>query len=191
MVKFSIDKLKALFREEKKKFINKLKKNETIDNLIERTASKYAVVTLTAMLINLGYKDYGINLDIEGIRDLLIDTEINSIQRRGVNKKAEDFILQYVERNASKFKCGKDGNPNVDYWGSRKELPGGELEITILSDRFEEIMKEGKFEDKNVVLNQLKEEGKLDYEEGRLSRKRKINAIATPVYVIKLKLNER
>ena len=52
-------------------------------------------------------------------------------------------------------------------------------------------MKEGKFEDKNVVLNQLKEEGKLDYEEGRLSRKRKINAIATPVYVIKLKLNER
>ena len=174
-----------------KKFINKLKKNETIDNLIERTASKYAVVTLTAMLINLGYKDYGINLDIEGIRDLLIDTEINSIQRRGVNKKAEDFILQYVERNASKFKCGKDGNPNVDYWGSRKELPGGELEITILSDRFEEIMKEGKFEDKNVVLNQLKEEGKLDYEEGRLSRKRKINAIATPVYVIKLKLNER
>ena len=106
-------------------------------------------------------------------------------------QNAADFILQYVERNASKFKCGKDGNPNVDYWGSRKELPGGELEITILSDRFEEIMKEGKFEDTNVVLNQLKEEGKLDYEEGRLSRKRKINAIATPVYVIKLKLNER
>ena len=191
LVKFSIDKLKALFREEKKKFINKLKKNETIDNLIERTASKYAVVTLTAMLINLGYKDYGINLDIEGIRDLLIDTEINSIQRRGVNKKAEDFILQYVERNASKFKCGKDSNPNIDYWGSRRELPGGELEIAILSNKFEEIMKEGKFEDKNVVLDQLKKEGKLDYEEGRLSRKRKINAILTPVYVIKLKLNEK
>ena len=143
------------------------------------------------MLINLGYKDYGINLDIEGIRDLLIDTEINSIQRRGVNKKAEDFILQYVERNASKFKCGKDSNPNIDYWGSRRELPGGELEIAILSNKFEEIMKEGKFEDKNVVLDQLKKEGKLDYEEGRLSRKRKINAILTPVYVIKLKLNEK
>ena len=49
-------------------------------------------------------------------------------------------------------------------------------------------MKEGKFEDTNVVLNQLKEEGKLDYEKGRLTRKRKINAIKTQVYVIKLKL---
>ena len=48
--------------------------------------------------------------------------------------------------------------------------------------------KEGKFEDTNVVLNQLKEEGKLDYEKGRLTRKRKINAIKTQVYVIKLKL---
>ena len=35
-------------------------------------------------------------------------------------------------------------------------------------------------------IKQLKEEGKLDHENGRLTRKRKINAITTEVYVIRL-----
>ncbi|MBH6946642.1 DUF927 domain-containing protein [Clostridioides difficile] len=188
LIKCSIDKLKPLFEDEKRIFIEKVKERGIVDNMIQRTASKYAVVTLTTRLINLGYGKHGINLDIEGIRELLVDAEINSIQRRGIKRKAEDWLVQYVEANASKFKCGKDSNPNVDYWGMRKELPNGELELTILSDRFEEIMKQGKFEDKNVVLDQLKKEGKLDYEKGRLTRKRKVNAITTQVYVIKLKL---
>ena len=188
LVNYPIDKLKLLFKNEKKIFLEKLKESGTVDNMIERTSSKYALVTLTATLINAGYKDYGISLDIEGIRELLVETEVKSIQRRGIKRKAEDWLIQYVETNASKFKCGKEGNPNVDYWGTRRELANGELEIAILKNRFEEIMKQGKFEDKNVVLDQLKKEGKLDYEKGRLTRRRKINAIETQLYVIKLKL---
>ena len=188
LTNYPIDKLKIVFENEKKKFLEKLAVKGIVDNMIERTASKNAIVTLTATLINSGYKNYGINLDIDSIRELLIDNEIESIERRGVQKKAEDWILQYIEANASKFKCGKENNYNVDYWGARRELPNGELEISILKHKFEEIMKQGKFEDTRVVLDQLKKEGKLDYEGGRLTRKRKINAIITPVYVIKLKL---
>ena len=191
LVNCHIAKLKLLFENEKKLFIEKLKESGTVDNMIERTSSKYALVTLTATLINAGYKDYGISLDIEGIRGLLVETEVNSIHRRGIKRKAEDWLIQYVETNASKFKCGTESNSNVDYCGTRRELPNGELEIAILKNKFEEIMKQGKFEDTKVVLDQLKKEGKLDYEEGRLTRKRKINAITTPVYVIKLKLNEK
>ena len=191
LVNCSINKIKLLFEKEKKIFLEKLKESGTVDNMIERTSSKYALVTLTATLINAGYKDYGISLDIEGIRGLLVETEVNIIQRRGIKRKAEDWLIQYVETNASKFKCGTESNSNVDYWGSRRELQNGELEIAILKNKFEEIMKQGKFEDTKVVLDQLKKEGKLDYEEGRLTRKRKINAITTPVYVIKLNLNEK
>ena len=46
-------------------------------------------------------------------------------------------------------------------------------------------MRKGKFEDTKVVLEQLKKEGKLEYEAGLLTRKRKVNAIQTPVYVIR------
>lgn len=188
LTKFPIEKLKLLYKEEKKIFVDKLGEIGIVDSIIERTASKYAVVILTAKLINSGYRNYGISLDIEGIRELFINTEIISIQRRGIQNKAEDWLLQYIEANASKFKCGKESNTNVDYWGARRELPNGEVEISILKHKFEEIMKQGKFEDTRVVLDQLKKEGKLDYEGGRLTRKRKINAIITPVYVIKLKL---
>ena len=165
---------------------DRLKEKNIQDDMLSRTSCKYAIVTLTIRLINSRYKDRGIILDIEGIRELLVDTEINSINRRGIKRKAEDWLIQYIESNASKFKSGKETNTNVDYWGTRKELPNGELEVAILTNKFEEIMRKGKFEDTKVVLEQLKKEGKLEYEAGRLTRKRKVNAIQTPVYVIRL-----
>ena len=186
LIEFPADRLKEIFEEEREIFIQKVKEKNIQDDMLSRTSCKYAIVTLTIRLINSRYKDRGIILDIEGIRELLVDTEINSINRRGINRKAEDWLIQYIESNASKFKSGKETNTNVDYWGTRKELPNGELEVAILTNKFEEIMRKGKFEDTKVVLEQLKKEGKLEYEAGRLTRKRKVNAIQTPVYVIRL-----
>ena len=186
LIEFPADRLKEIFEEEREIFIQKVKEKNIQDDMLSRTSFKYAIVTLTIRLINSRYKDRGIILDIEGIRELLVDTEINSINRRGIKRKAEDWLIQYIESNASKFKSGKETNTNVDYWGTRKELPNGELEVAILTNKFEEIMRKGKFEDTKVVLEQLKKEGKLEYEAGRLTRKRKVNAIQTPVYVIRL-----
>lgn len=186
LIEFPADRLKEIFEEEREIFIRKVKEKNIQDDMLSRTSCKYAIVTLTIRLINSRYKDRGIILDIEGIRELLVDTEINSINRRGIKRKAEDWLIQYIESNASKFKSGKETNTNVDYWGTRKELPNGELEVAILTNKFEEIMRKGKFEDTKVVLEQLKKEGKLEYEAGRLTRKRKVNAIQTPVYVIRL-----
>ena len=186
LIEFPADRLKEIFEEEREIFIQKVKEKNIQDDMLSRTSCKYAIVTLTIRLINSRYKDRGIILDIEGIRELLVDTEINSINRRGIKRKAEDWLIQYIESNASKFKSGKETNTNVDYWGTRKELPNGELEVAILTNKFEEIMRKGKFEDTKVVLEQLKKEGKLEYEAGRLTRKRKVNDIQTPVYVIRL-----
>ena len=186
LIEFPADRLKEIFEEEREIFIQKVKEKNIQDDMLSRTSCKYAIVTLTIRLINSRYKDRGIILDIEGIRELLVDTEINSINRRGIKRKAEDWLIQYIESNASKFKSGKETNTNVDYWGTRKELPNGELEVAILTNKFEEIMRKGKFEDTKVVLEQLKKEGKLEYEAGRLTRKLKVNAIQTPVYVIRL-----
>lgn len=156
LIKYPIDKLKLLFEEEKNIFKAKVKERGIVDNMIERTATKYAIVTLTTRLINSGYKAYDINLDIESIRAVLVETEISSINRRGIQKRASEWLLEYVEANASKFKCGKDSNQNTDYWGSRRELPNGDLEIAVLNNKFKEIMKQGGFEDTGVVLDQLK-----------------------------------
>ena len=127
LIEFPADRLKEIFEEEREIFIQKVKEKNIQDDMLSRTSSKYDIVTLTIRLINSRYKDRGIILDIEGIRELLVDTEINSINRRGIKRKAEDWLIQYIESNASKFKSGKETNTNVDYWGTRKELPNGEL----------------------------------------------------------------
>lgn len=176
-----------IFNFERNKFIEELDKLNIIDNKVQRTSSKYAVILTTAVLINRFYIRSDIRLDIDKIRDILIKTEVESIKKRGIEKRAEDYLIQVIEANASKFKNGKDDKNNIDYWGTIKELPSGELELAILRNRFNELIKEGKFEDPKLVIKQLKQEGKLDHEEGRLTRKRKINAVVTEVYVIKLK----
>ena len=134
LIEFPADRLKEIFEEEREIFIQKVKEKNIQDDMLSRTSCKYAIVTLTIRLINSRYKDRGIILDIEGIRELLVDTEINSINRRGIKRKAEDWLIQYIESNASKFKSGKETNTNVDYWGTRKELPNGELEVAILNN---------------------------------------------------------
>lgn len=187
LMKFSNDKLVELFENERQSFINKLMNKGISDNKIQRSSSKYAVLIVTAKLINSGYKDYEINLDIDGITEILINAEIESIKKRGLEKKAEDWLLQEVEANASKFRRSNEDKQNTDYWGKIKELPTGELEISILRNKFDEIMKKGKFEDPKIVIKELQRDGKLDYEKGRLTRKKKINTVKTEVYVIRLK----
>ncbi|MFR2797458.1 DUF927 domain-containing protein [Romboutsia timonensis] len=175
-----------IFHFERNKFIEELENLGIIDNKIERTSSKYAIILTTAVLINRFYITSDIRLDIDKIREILIKTEITSIERRGLEKRAEDYLMQVIESNSSKFKNGRDDKTNVDYWGTMRELSNGQIEVAILKNKFDEIMKQGRFEDPKVVIKQLKEEGKLDHENGRLTRKRKINAITTEVYVIRL-----
>ena len=175
-----------IFEFERNKFIEELKKLDTIDNKVDRTSLKYAAIITTAVLINRFYVTSNIKLDIDKIREILIKTEISSIERRGLEKRAEDYLKQVVESNSSKFKNGRDDKTNVDYWGTIRELVTGQIEVAILKNKFDELIKQGRFEDSKVVLKQLREEGKLDHEKGRLTRKRKINSITTEVYVIKL-----
>ena len=72
LIKFSSDKLVKLFKSERQNFINKIAEKGVTDNKIERTSYKYAVVLLTARLMDSGYNEYGIKLDIDGIREILI-----------------------------------------------------------------------------------------------------------------------
>ena len=188
LLQLPIEELKIRFENEKKLFLENLSEKGEIDNKVQRTSSKNAIVILTARLISEWYSNYGINLDVDGIGDILVEKEIESIQRRGMDKKAEEWLLQQVETNASKFRTKTTpGNTNTDYWGTIENLQDGSIEVAILRNKFEDIMKQGNFEDVKVVIKRLKEEHKLDHEAGRDTRKRKINAIQTPVYVIKLK----
>lgn len=189
LIQIPIEELKNRFENEKEEFIEKVKEKGITDSKLQRTSAKNAIVILTAKLINEGYYGYGVSLDVDSISELLVDNEIESIKRRGMDKKAEEWLLQQIEINASKFRKGRvKGNTNTDYWGTIKYTSDVEIEVSILKNKFKDIMKQGNFEDASIVIKKFKDEGKLDYDKDRDTRKRKINKVETPVYVIRLTL---
>ncbi|WP_330652955.1 hypothetical protein, partial [Clostridioides difficile] len=98
-----------------------------------------------------------VSLDVDSISELLVDNEIESIKRRGMDKKAEEWLLQQIEINASKFRKGRaKGNTNTDYWGTIKYTSDVEIEVSILKNKFKDIMKQGNFEDASIVIKKFK-----------------------------------
>ena len=95
-----------------------------------------------------------------------------------------DYIKQYI----SKFKRKFETDDNVPIDTSGKLIPKREwIEVQMNKISFEEMIKQGGYEDKNVVLKELKQNGYLNCESDRFTRSRKNSLGYTEdVYVIKL-----
>lgn len=126
----------------------------------------------------------GIKLDIDGIINMLIEIEKSSISKRNFSQSAIDYIKQYI----SKFKRKFETDDNVPIDTSGKLIPKREwIEVQMNKISFEEMIKQGGYEDKNVVLKELKQNGYLNCESDRFTRSRKNSLGYTEdVYVIKL-----
>lgn len=184
IMKIEKEELVKEFQEIKKTFAIKLRENIDSDNMLERRASKYAIILLTAELVE---KLIGKKLDICNIEKLLINVERNSIKNRNFKATVIQYIKQYITRNSNKFIDDEKENINTgQILGIIKNNKGSkELQIDRIS--FENMIKEGNFEDSNVVLKELKSEGLLNCEADRYTRKRKNSfGILTEYIVIKI-----
>ena len=65
------------------------------------------------------------------------------------------------------------------------------MELEMTQSKFELMLKDGGFEDKNVVLRELKSKGILDCDRDRFTRKRMTDAGKIPVIVIKLPIKNK
>lgn len=149
--------------------------------MTKRRCNNYAVLLTTAYY----YQEMmGIKLDIDGIINMLIEIEKSSISKRNFSQSAIDYIKQYI----SKFKRKFETDDNVPIDTSGKLIPKREwIEVQMNKISFEEMIKQGGYEDKNVVLKELKQNGYLNCESDRFTRSRKNSLGYTEdVYVIKL-----
>lgn len=181
VLRYPIEELKSLFENEKKKFKELLKIKCSVDDKVDRTSSKYALITLAGEIIKNTFLD---KLRLEEIRDYLAEIEKENIYERGIENSAEYWLRQMIEENSLKFRTDENGYKNDSYWGTIKNLDNKKIEVSILKNKFEEIMKKGGFEDSNIIIKRWKDKGILKHEQGRLTRKRKINSITSTVYVV-------
>ncbi|HGS9061479.1 TPA: DUF927 domain-containing protein [Clostridioides difficile] len=181
VLSYPIEELKSLFESEKKKFKKLLKIKCCVDDKVDRTSSKYALITLAGEIIKNTFLN---ELKLEEIRDYLAEIEKENIHERGLENSAEYWLRQMIEENSLKFRTNENIYKNDSYWGTIKNLDNNKIEVSILKNKFEEIMKKGGFEDSNIIIKKWKDTGILNHEQGRLTRKRKINSITSTVYVV-------
>lgn len=175
------------FKEIKKSFKYELEQNQISDNMIDRRCEKYAIILQTAYLFS---KMMNVQLKIKEIEEMLIEVERKSIKNRNFKESAIDYIKQYVEKYKNKFETDDNTNSSKDILGkliSNRDF----VEVQMDKISFDNMLKEGGFEDSNVVLKELKSSGFLNCESDRYTRSRK-NKFGTTVdyIVVKLKKNQ-
>ena len=153
---------------------------EKINKIIVKNNGHIAI-EIAQYMIELGKE---VKLDIKGMIKILLNVEKESIKSRNFDKSVLEHIRQYVVDNKNKFEISGKEKPKGEVLGKlTKKKEYTELEIT--PSRFEKMIKEGGFEDKNVVLKELKNKGILDCDSDRYTRKRMTDVGKLPVIVIK------
>ncbi|MCI9978113.1 DUF927 domain-containing protein [Clostridioides difficile] len=167
--------------------------NKLVDEFTSRRANKIATITTTAKIFEEYLsKELGkeIKLDIEGMLKILLTVEKESIKSRNLDKSAIEYICQYIIDNQHKFEKSWKERPKGEIIGKlRKKKDYLELEMT--ESKFGEMLNEGGYESKKVVLKELKNKGILDCDDDRYTRKRITDSgIKAPVIVIKFPRKE-
>lgn len=107
-----------------------------------------------------------------------------------MDRSALEHIRQYIVDNKHKFEKNWAEKPKGEIIGKlikKKEY----MELEMTQSKFELMLKDGGFEDKNVVLRELKNKGILDCDKDRFTRKRMTDAGKIPVIVIKLPIKNK
>lgn len=180
-----------------------MEKQNVVDEFSNRRANKLATILTTSRLFQkyLDEKtEANIKLNINGMIKILIESERESIKSRNLDKSAYEHIRQYVINNKHKFETNFSDNRKKHYTNSSEysEQPRWEIigkltkkkdyiELEMTPNKFEVMLKEGGFEDKKVVLKELKKKGILDCDKDRYTRKRLgFGSISTSMIVVKL-----
>lgn len=195
LLKDGVEKIYEEIMELKKHTIEKMKEEGITDKFVERRAWKYTILMYTVIKVK---ELLSIPLHVEDIWTFLIENEKESMSTRDLNKNAFDYFKELLNINYKKFlrSDSKEAMSDDEAKDSTFETMG---KINVLSNKdyneiciypttFREIMDNGGFEDTKTILKTWKEEGILDCEADRYTRKRIIiqSGGTVAVYVIRI-----
>lgn len=139
--------------------IDKMKALLPPSNFTNRISKKFALVTMSANILNTVF---GFGLNVNGIREILVAQEQESIDERAIGPKVYEHLREWLLTNNSKFYINKEQVPYGEVWGkidvNRQE---GITNAFILPKKFERFLNEYGYSDESVVLRELNALGKL------------------------------
>ena len=168
------DKVLTSFAYWQNRFIEYAQEHGQYNPLTERAAKQYAIILVTAELIQKVMK---IELQLEEILIFLQKHSlVKDIEQTNIGQRALDFLLQYMEHHFSQFVTTKDSEyPPNNCLGRIAKVRQIRLKNGMLSEQrlyisdivLEKVLQEGAFPDKKVVLAKWKETGYLKSEKDR------------------------
>jgi uncharacterized protein (DUF927 family) len=163
------------------------------DRLTERSSLNIAILLATAELVK---RHFGFSIDLEAMLGFIADSERQSMEDRDIGAKAYSYFLEQVAINHHKFSSShgqlSKGIPEFEtvqgeHWGRWDHLDEG-AEIAITKEAFKQILKDGGYEDQKMILSRWKQQGLLNCESDRHTRRRKLGpkGPTLDLYVIKV-----
>lgn len=178
------DELKNKYDKSVKYLMKIFDKKSVKDNFTKRRVANYAMIYLTGKLFS---EMFGIDSDLKDIVKMFIKIERESIKNRNFEVSAFEYIKSYINKHINKFETDKN-KVRGELWGYINKKKGY-VEVEINPLKFEEMLKEGGYEDKDVVLKEFKKNGILDCDKDRYTRKRKHGSLGKiSMIVIKIDL---
>lgn len=112
-------------------------------------------------------------IDLNAVRDYLINYHVDSVSERSLGDKAIDVIVQFVMRNRGKFaENGKLSTMTENY--GLIELKDDHIQVKMLKDVFKHMLEEYQFQDVQNVVNALRDKGHIQSDRGRQTTKRSV-----------------
>lgn len=176
-------------------FVNDAKEKNYYNPLTERASKQYAIILVSAELIERVMK---IEIQKEAICNFLIEHSlVKDVNYANIGERALEYLLQYVEHHLSQFVTSTNYSfvpPNclgrIDEKARKVCLKNGiisEKKLYITDIVLEKILQEGSFPDKKVILGKWRELRYLKSEKDRfLSDIQIADSIKVKGYIINI-----
>jgi len=146
------------------------------DRFAARMGGKLAAVVVTAELASEALK---IQLSTEAIMNMLVQIEESSRVGRDLASNAMEYFIEAVTANRRKFASATSNEEAYECWGS---FGADSSVVCVLPHVFASIMRDGGFDNKDVILKEWRDRGWLDCDPKRLTRKKAIHHVGSEQY---------
>lgn len=158
------------------------------DPLKSRIASNLALIRTGALM---AIKLLGWELDLKRIDGHLIKAYENLIDKNGINKVSDfDRVKELLVLNANKFINANESNEtkrNQIIWGKVSITKSGQLKVNVIAHAFETLLKkEFQVRDVTYIIRNLLNDGQMQSEKGRNTKRVRMNKRSIATYEVLL-----
>ncbi|MGL4009738.1 cassette chromosome replicative helicase [Staphylococcus nepalensis] len=144
-------------------------KNET-NNVGIRMFKRYATIMTSAHILE---RVIATPIDLNAVRDYLINYHLESVSERSLADKAIDVIVQFVAQNRGKFSEDSKLSTMIENYGLI-ELKEDHIQVKMLTNVFKNMLDENHFQDVNTVIDALRDKDYIQSDRNRKTTKRSV-----------------